>query len=224
MTTPPGSMDAGRSDGHSEGKGRRIGLIDVGPNQERPKAGADSVEEMALLDAVADHCSLLLLRGITAISFTFLIFFWPKLTIGDLTTMWGAYSFVDGVLALTAATRRKASITRSWLGLIGMAGIACAGAVLIAPWDVAEHLVEIVSIWANFTGAMYVWVALKLRKAVEGGWILALDGVGAILFGLALAFWPRLELAALVWLTGWFVALIGSFLIYVSVSIRRPPE
>lgn len=221
MSTRPGSMDAGRSDGHSELEGRRIGSIDVGSNQERPKTGTNGVEGVALLDAVADHCSLLLLRGVTAISFTFLVFFWPKLSIVGLTILWGAYSFVDGVLALAAATRRKASITRPWLGLIGIAGVTCAGAVLVAPWDVAENLVEIVSIWAGLTGAMYVWVALKLRKAVAGGWILALDGVGAIVFGLALAFWPRLELAALVWLTGWFAASIGSFLLYASVSLRR---
>jgi len=201
-------MDAGRGDGGSE-------LL------EEPQAGAEDFDGLALLNAVADHCSLLLLRGIAAIGFTFLAFFWPKLTIGGLTILWGAYSFVDGFLALAASTKRKASITRPWLGMIGIAGIACAGAVLIAPWDVAEHLAEIVSIWASLIGAMYVWVALKLRKAIEGGWILALDGVGAILFGLALAFWPRLELAALVWLTGWLAALIGSFLIYASVSIRR---
>src|SRR5690242_10189087 len=122
MSTRPGSMDAGRSDGRSELESRRIGSFDVGANQEGPKPGADGVEDVALLDAVADHCSLLLLRGVTAISFTFLVFFWPKLTIGGLTTLWGAYSFVDGVLALTAAARRKAGVTRPWLGLIGMAG------------------------------------------------------------------------------------------------------
>lgn len=181
-------------------------------------AGAD---DAALLDAAADHCSLLLSRGIAAIVFAFLAFFWPKLTMIDLTILWGAYSFVDGILALTAATRLKAGTPRAWLALIGVAGIACAGAVLIASQELAAHLAAIVSTWACLTGAMYVWLALSLRKALRGGWILALDGIGIVLFGLALAFWPRLELAAFVWLTGWFAALLGSLLLYIRLWLGR---
>ena len=174
------------------------------------------VDEAALLAAAAHHRSLLRLRGIAAIAFAFIAFFWPKPAMYHLTALWGAYSFVDGVLALTAAIRRKTGTARAWLGLIGMAGIACAGAVLVAPQVLATHLAAIISIWAGSTGATYVWVALKLRKSVQGGWILALDGIGIILFGLALAFWPRLEPEALVWLTGWFAALLGSLLLSMN--------
>lgn len=175
-----------------------------------------NVDEAALLDAAAGHRSLLLLRGIAAIAFAFLAFFWPKPTLFDLTVLWGGYSFVDGVLAVTAAIRGKAGPARAWLGLIGAAGIACAGAVVIAPQELGAHLPAIVSVWAGLAGAMYVWVALMLRKAVQGGWILALDGIGIVLFGLALALWPRLELPAMLWLTGWFAALLGSLLVSVS--------
>lgn len=43
--------------------------------------------------------------------------------------------------------------------------------------EVAKHLVAIISTWAIFTGAMKVRAALKLRKAVDGGWILPLDAL-----------------------------------------------
>jgi uncharacterized membrane protein HdeD (DUF308 family) len=137
-----------------------------------------------------------------AIAFAVLAFFWPGLTVLGLTILWGGYSLVDGVLALTTAISAKPSMPRAWLSLIGVGGIACAGAVLVTPQKVAEHLVAIISTWAIFTGAMQVWAAVKLRKTVDGGWILALDGTGAILFGVALAVWPRLEMVALVWLVG----------------------
>lgn len=105
--------------------------------------------------------------------------------------------------------------------MIGAAGVACAGAVLIAPEKVAEHLVAIIAAWAVLTGAMQVWAALRLRKAVDRTWILALDGTGALLFGLALACWPRLELAALVWLIGWFLALLGSLFLGIGLWLGR---
>jgi uncharacterized membrane protein HdeD (DUF308 family) len=189
-----------------------------------PRPGSaerDGSDEAGPLDAAADHRSLLLWRGIAAIAFAFLAFFWPRLTVSGLTMFWGGYSFVDGVLALTSAIRCKVGTTRALLSLIGLAGVACAGAVLVAPEEVAAHLVMIVSTWAIFTGAMQLWVALKLRDAVEGDWILTLDGSGAILFGLALAFWPRLELAALVWLVGWFAALLGGLFLSVSLWLGR---
>jgi uncharacterized membrane protein HdeD (DUF308 family) len=185
-----------------------------------PSPDTGHLEDAPLLDVVANHRSLLLGRGIAAIAFAFLAFFWPKLTVFGLTILWGGYSFADGVLALMAAVRSKAS-TRVWLALIGMAGLACAAGVLIASEEVAAHLAAIVSTWATVTGAMYVWVALKVRKALQGSWILALDGIGIILFGLALAFWPDPELAALVWLTGCFAALLGGQLLYVGLSIER---
>lgn len=102
-----------------------------------------------------------------------------------------------------------------------MAGIACAATVLFKPEAVAEHLVAIICTWAILTGAMQVWAALKLRKAVDGGWILALDGSGAVLFGLALAFWPGPEVEVLVWLTGTFAAALGSLFLGTSFWLGR---
>jgi uncharacterized membrane protein HdeD (DUF308 family) len=66
-----------------------------------------------------------------------------------------------------------------------------------------------------------MWVALKLRKAVDGSWILAFDGTGAIAFGLALALWPRLELVGLVWLIGWFAALLGSLFLGMALWLAK---
>lgn len=177
--------------------------------------------EAPLLDAAADHASLLRWRGLAALAFAFLAFFWPKLTILGLAILWGGYSFVDGVLALAAAIRAKPGMPRAWLSVVGTAGVACAVAVLVAPEEVAGHLVAIISAWAILAGTMQLWAASRLRKAVDGGWILALDGAGAALFGVALVVWPRLEMVALVWLIGWFAALLGSLFLAMGLWLAR---
>ncbi|SEP06280.1 Uncharacterized membrane protein HdeD, DUF308 family [Rhodospirillales bacterium URHD0017] len=177
--------------------------------------------EAPLLDAAADHASLLRWRGLAAIAFAFLAFFWPKLNILGLAILWGGYSFVDGVLALAAAIRAKPGMPRAWLSVVGTSGVACAVAVLVAPQEVAGHLVAIISAWAILAGTMQVWAASRLRKAVDGGWILALDGAGAVLFGVALVVWPRLEMVALVWLIGWFAALLGSLFLAIGLLLAR---
>lgn len=189
----------------------------------KPPGPVSASEGPALLDAAVEHRSLLLWRGMAAIALAFLVFFWPRLTAHGLTILWGGYSFVDGVLVLTVAIKGRPGTPRTWLGLIGMAGIACAGAVLIAPLEVAEHLVGTISTWAVLTGAMQVWAALRLRKAVDGEWILAVDGIGVMVFGLALAIWPGLEVVALVWLIGCFAALLGSLFLAMGFWLGQPP-
>jgi uncharacterized membrane protein HdeD (DUF308 family) len=116
--------------------------------------------------------SLLRWRAMAAIGFALLVFFWPRLTAPGLTLLWGGYSLIDGILALTAANAGNSGRPRTWLNLIGMAGIACAGAVLITPEWVTQHLVEIIAAWAILTGAMQVWIALKLRRRsrANGSW------------------------------------------------------
>lgn len=170
-----------------------------------------------LSGAVSDHRTLLLLRGAAALLFAFLVFFWPKLTDAGLAVLWGGYSLVDGTLALTGATLARRGGAQIWLGLIGLAGLACAGGALFALDLVVAHLAGIIGIWAVTTGALQLWVARELSGTVDRGWVLAADGAGAILFGLALAFWPDPEMQVLVWLTGWFALALGS--LYWSIAI-----
>lgn len=186
------------------------------PSQVSTDSGGDAFEAVA-----SAYARLLLLRGMAALVFAFLVFFWPRLTIPGLAMLWGGYSFADGVLTLAAAFRGRSRAPRLWFGLIGSAGLLCAGGTLVALDEVAAHLVGIIAIWAIATGSMQVWAALEVRKAVDGNWILVVDGLGALLFGLALAFWPDIRAEALLWLIGWFAAAVGSLLVAVGYWLGR---
>jgi uncharacterized membrane protein HdeD (DUF308 family) len=171
--------------------------------------------------AAAVYGRLLCARGAAAIAFGLLIFLWPRLSLGVLTMLWGGYSLVDGSVVAGAAIAGRAGTPRLVLGLVATAGIACAAAVFASPETVAPLLAGIVSAWAVVTGALQLWAALGMRSAVEREWILALDGIGAIAFGFALAVWPRLDMTALVWLIGWFTILLGSLYLAVGVWLRQ---
>ena len=64
-------------------------------------------------------------------------------------------------------------------------------------------------------------IADVLRKTVDGDWVLALDGLGAVLFGLALALWPEPEEQVLIWVTGWFALALGSLFASIGVWLGR---
>src|SRR5499433_81270 len=62
-----------------------------------------------LLNALAKHWWLLLLRGICAILFGVLTFVWPGITLLTLVLLYGAYALADGMLALAEAIMGGAS-------------------------------------------------------------------------------------------------------------------
>ena len=56
-----------------------------------------------MLQALARYWWLILLRGIAAIIFGVLAFIWPGITLVTLVLFFGAFTLVDGVLALAHA-------------------------------------------------------------------------------------------------------------------------
>lgn len=162
-----------------------------------------------------DDPPLLKWRGMVALVFALVVFFWPRLTATHLAYLWGGYSFVDGLLAWAVAVRGGPGTPRLWLGLMGSAGIACAAAVLVAPGEMAGYLVLLVSAWAVLTGVMQIWIALRIRGAVERGWIVSLDGLGAVAFGLGLLLCYRFEFEVFVWLLGIFSGMLGILYLFV---------
>src|SRR5260370_30099935 len=78
-----------------------------------------------LLRSLADNWWLLLLRGLAAVAFGVMAFFWPGLTLITLTWLWGAYALSDGVIAISAAFNASGGDAgpRWWLGLSGVVSI-----------------------------------------------------------------------------------------------------
>ena len=64
-----------------------MSAVDVDPELGGPQEGAFE-KEAAVLAAASQYRSLLLLRGTAALLFSFLVFFWPKLTITGLAMLW----------------------------------------------------------------------------------------------------------------------------------------
>ena len=62
-----------------------------------------SIAPPSLVHTLARYWWLILLRGIVAIVFGIFAFIWPGLTLVTLVLFWGAFTLIDGVLALANA-------------------------------------------------------------------------------------------------------------------------
>ena len=187
--------------------------IHIQPSQPSPFLGH-------ALRELAENWWLLLLRGIAAIGFGVLAFVWPGLTLLTLTYMWGIYAIADGVVALWAAIAGRGGeiAPRWWLAVVGIAGIFAGALTFVWPGMTALILLMFIASWAIVIGALQIWGAIRLRKEIEGEWLLGLSGLLSIAFGVIMFAQPGAGALALVWIIGWFAILVGW--IYIALAFR----
>jgi uncharacterized membrane protein HdeD (DUF308 family) len=190
--------------------------IHIEPSRQSPFLG------LALRE-LAENWWLLLLRGVAAIAFGLLAFLWPDLTLLTLVFMWGIYAISDGILALWAAIASKGGeiAPRWWLAVVGIAGIVAGALAFVWPGMTALVLLMFIASWAIVIGVLQIWGAIRLRKEIEGEWLLGLSGLLSVAFGAIMFAQPGAGALAVVWLIGWFAVLAGCVYIGLAFQLRK---
>lgn len=173
--------------------------------------------------SLADYWWLLLLRGLAAIAFGVMAFVWPGLTLVALTLLWGVYALTDGILALWAALAPSGGDTgrRWWLALGGVVGILAGLVAFFYTGMTALVLLMFIAAWAIVIGAVLIWGAIELRKVLDDVWLLGLNGVLSIAFGVLLFARPGAGALAVVWLIGCFAVVFGILHVALAFRLRR---
>jgi len=173
-----------------------------------------------LLNALAKHWWLLLLRGICAILFGVLTFVWPGITLLTLVLLYGAFALADGVLALAEAVMGSAPAPRWWLALVGLLGIAVGILTFAWPGITALVLLLFIAGWAIATGILQIVGAIRLRKEIDNEWLLIASGVLSVIFGLILVAQPATGALALLYVIGIYAVLYGILEVWLSLRLR----
>jgi uncharacterized membrane protein HdeD (DUF308 family) len=175
----------------------------------------------SMVNALAKNWWLLLLRGIAAVVFGVLAFFWPGLTLLTLVLFYGAFALVDGVLAVIAAITGGAPAPRWWLAIVGISGIAAGLLTFLMPGISALVLLLFIAGWAIATGVFQIIGAVKLRKEIDNEWLLILNGVISVLFGVGMMLAPGAGALALVWLIASYSVIAGALLIGLAIKLKK---
>jgi uncharacterized membrane protein HdeD (DUF308 family) len=189
----------------------------VEPGPRMPLVGS------AVLAALAENWWLLLLRGLVAIAFGVIAFFWPDITLVALTYLFGIYAIVDGVVAIWAALNAPLGDAgpRWWLGLSGVVSILAGIAAFAYTGMTTLVLLMVIAIWAIIIGIVQIWGAIELRKILDDTWLLGLAGALSIAFGVIMIAKPGAGAVALVWTIGWFAIVFGGLYIALAFRLRQ---
>ncbi|MCW2504615.1 MAG: hypothetical protein JWO79_2899 [Actinomycetia bacterium] len=176
-----------------------------------------------MLEALARNWGAVALRGGVAVLFGVLALVWPGMTVLVLVALFGAYALVDGVTALFTAIRGgpRAMGRRGWLVLEGIAGLAAGILTLLWPGITAVVLVWLIGGWAVVTGVLEIAAAIRLRKEIEGEWMLILAGIASVFFGVLLIALPGPGALALAWLIGVYAIVFGVLELALALRLRR---
>jgi uncharacterized membrane protein HdeD (DUF308 family) len=173
-----------------------------------------------MLQLMAKNWWAVVLRGVFAILFGVLAWTLPGVTLGALVLLWGAYAFVDGILALVAAFSGAAG--RPWwvLALEGIVGLGAAAATVLYPGITAIVLLYLIAAWAMVTGIFEIAAAIRLRKEIEGEFWLGLAGFASLAFGVLLIVRPGAGALAVVWIIGTYAVLFGVMLVALGLRLK----
>ena len=162
---------------------------------------------------------VLVLRGVIAIVFATLTFLRPGITLASLVLLFGAFALMDGIMSLVAAFRSGTS--RWWaLALAGLLGIGAGVVTFFYPGLTALTLLYCIAFWAIFTGLAEIIAAVRLRKEIEGEWLLGLAGLLAVLFGIMLVVSPGAGALGLVLVIAAYAFVAGVVLISLGFKLR----
>jgi len=164
---------------------------------------------------------LLLLRGIAAIAFGVLTWVMPSVSLAVLVLLFGAYALADGILAAWMAIAGRGAHEHWWVLLLwGLVGIGAGILTFVAPGVTALALLFYIAVWAIATGVLEIVAAIRLRREVEGEWLMILAGIVSVVFGVLLVANPGAGALAVLWLIASYAVVFGVLLVILSFKAR----
>jgi len=180
-----------------------------------------SLVDASLASILSRSWWLLLLRGLAAIAFGVLTWFRPGISLAALVLLFGAYSLADGILATWTAIAGPKDHDDWWVLLLeGLLGIGIGILTFIVPGITALALLFYIAIWAIGTGVLEIVAAIRLRKIVQGEWLLILAGLASVVFGVLLIWQPGAGALAVLWLIASYAIVFGVLLVILAFKSR----
>lgn len=178
----------------------------------------------------AHNWSWFALRGVLAIALGLAALLLPGPAMFAFATVFAAFAFVDGVLALISGIRGAREHEERWGALIvaGLLGIVVGVAFFFFPvlGTVAYTFTAglVIAAWAVIIGILEIAAAIRLRRVIRGEWLLMLAGALAIIFGVALLVLltsaPALTLLSVAWLLGIYALATGISLLLLAFRLK----
>lgn len=171
---------------------------------------------------LASNWDMFLVRGILAILFGIATLLMPGITLIVLVVLFGGYALLDGVVLSILSIKDRKYHPDWWLMLLtGLVSIAAGVVTFVWPGITTVSLFYVIVAWAIVTGISEVIYAIRFRKEIEGEWLLVLDGILSVAFGILLIAQPVAGALAVLWMIGVYAIADGVTLAALAFRLRN---
>lgn len=169
-------------------------------------------------------------RGILALLLGMGAVIFPLSAVFAFTLVFAAYCFVDGIASLVAGLRGAQGPEHRWgalvfSGIVGiLIGILFLVMPLVATFTYAFLVIIMLAAWSIITGVLEIIAAIRLRREIEGEWLLGLSGAISLLLGIAIVALvipnPAATIVSAAWLIAIFAFASGAVLVVQALRLR----
>jgi uncharacterized membrane protein HdeD (DUF308 family) len=172
--------------------------------------------------ALARNWWMLALRGVFAILFGVLAWLQPAITLKVLILTFGVYALADGAIGAWSAVSGRRTEKYWWAMLLWALVSVVAGILAFtAPALTAAALLLYIGVWAIAAGVMQIVTGIRLRKEIQGEWLMMLGGLASVLFGVVVLARPGVGALAMLWVIGFYAVFFGAVLFALALKLRR---
>ena len=171
-----------------------------------------------------------MLRGILALLLGIAAVLFPLSAVFAFTMVFAAFCFVDGIASVIAGIRGANEPGHRWGSMIfsGIVGILIGFLFLVMPmiatFTYAFLAIVMLAAWSIVTGVLEIVAAVRLRRDMEGEWLLGLSGLISLLLGIAIIAlvipYPATTILSAAWLIAIFAFASGIVLVAQALRLR----
>ncbi|MDY0953645.1 DUF308 domain-containing protein [Stenotrophomonas rhizophila] len=164
---------------------------------------------------------VLLLYGLVALVFGAVAILQPLAAATALAWAIGVMAVVEGVISLVALFGGNSGVSRGWLAVYALASLVFGVLAVINPLTTASVLVLLLAVWLIVAGIHRIVFAVRVRRHIQGEWLLILSGVLAIVLGALLVANPLAGVAVTTLWIGIGSLIYGVLQVVVAFRLRR---
>ena len=115
------------------------------------------------------------------------------------------------------------ALARNWWVLLlwGLVSVAVGVLTFVNPAITGLVLLMYIAAWAIITGVLQIVAAIRLRKEIQGEWLMGLSGLLSIVFGGLLVARPGAGALAVAWIIAAYAFIFGVLLMLLAFKVRK---
>ncbi|MDG2526167.1 DUF308 domain-containing protein [Stenotrophomonas sp. HITSZ_GD] len=176
---------------------------------------------VGVLSSLGRSWWVLLLYGLLGVLFGLIAVTRPVAAAAALAWALGVMALAEGLVSLLALFDKQVAISKGWLALYAVVSIVFGLLTVFNPVATAGILLLFLAAWLIVAGVYRIVFAIRVRKEIEGEWLIALSGLLAIVLGVLYVLNPVAGLAVTTIWIGAAAIVYGVLQIIAAFKVRR---